>query len=147
MIIGVDAGALSIRDERLRVGVWRVTFNLLAQLSKLDPKNEYRLYTFLPIDKEVMQALGANIKNVVIRPAIGWSKIGLPLELKRHPVNIFLGLSQMIPKSSARNIGFIYDLGFIHYPQAYPGSLRKLKKQTEQVAERSDRIITISDAS
>ena len=46
MIIGVDAGALAITDERLKVGVWRVTFNLLRELSKLDRKNSYRLYSF-----------------------------------------------------------------------------------------------------
>lgn len=34
MIIGVDAGALSIRDDRLKVGVYRVTLNLLRELGK-----------------------------------------------------------------------------------------------------------------
>jgi len=40
MIIGVDAGALSITDARLKVGVWRVTYNLLKELGRIDKTNE-----------------------------------------------------------------------------------------------------------
>jgi len=148
MIIGVDAGALSIIDERLRVGVWRVTYNLLRELSRSDKKNEYRLFTFLPIDREVMGEFGANVKNVVVRPKIGWATIQLPIELRRHPVDVFLGLSQMLPRHSpAFSIGFVYDLGFLRYPEAYPGSLKKLKNQTQQLVKRADHIITSSDVS
>lgn len=141
MIIGVDAGALSVTDDRLKVGVWRVTYNLLKELAMVDTKNEYRLYTFTPIGER----FGGNMHNVVVRPRIGWSTIQLPIELRRHPIDVFLGLSQMIPYSTSYNIGFIYDLGFLHYPDAYPGSAQKLKRQTQQLVERSDAIITISE--
>jgi len=144
MIIGVDAGALSIRDDRLRVGVYRVTLNLLRELGRIDKTNEYRLYTFLPIAPSQMRELGLRMKNVVIRPAIGWSMIQIPIELRRHPVDVFLGLSQMIPLSRARNIGFIYDLGFLRYPDAYPGSLARMEMQTKQLVKHSDHILTIS---
>jgi glycosyltransferase involved in cell wall biosynthesis len=146
MIIGVDAGALSIRDERLKVGVWRVTYNLLRELGKIDIRNEYRLYTFLPIDREVMSVFGPRMKNVVVRPSLAWSTIQLPIELRRHPVDVFLGLSQMLPRSTSRNIGFIYDLGFIRNPDAYPGSLKKLISQTSQLVERADDIVAISQS-
>lgn len=146
MIIGVDAGALSIKDDRLRVGVWRVTYNLLKELSHIDKTNEYRLYTFRPISREVMRAFGSRMINVVVRPMIGWSKIQLPIELRRHPVDAFLGLSQMLPYySPAHAIGFVYDLGFLHYPSAYPGSLKKLEYQTKQLIRRSGKIIAISE--
>ncbi len=144
MIIGVDAGALSIRDDRLRVGVYRVTVNLLRELGKIDKKNEYRLYTFLPIHPAQMKEFGPRMKNVVVRPVIGWSMIQLPIELRRNPVDVFLGVSQMIPFSAARNIGFVYDLGFLRYPGAYPGSLARLEMQTRQLVKRSDHIVTIS---
>lgn len=157
MRIGVDAGALSITDERLRVGVWRVTYNLLKELPKIDKKNEYRLYTFLPIDRGVMADFGPRMKNVIVRPRIGWARLQLPIELRRHPVDLFLGLSQMLPRplrlsvsfggqaySPSRTIGFIYDLGFLRYPEAYPGSLKKLENQTKQLIKRSDHIIAIS---
>lgn len=144
MIIGVDAGALSIQDERLKVGVYRVTVNLLRELGKIDKTNEYRLYTFLPIADSQMKEFGPRMKNVVVRPVIGWSMVQIPIELRRHPVDVFLGLSQMIPISAARNIGFVYDLGFLRYPGAYPGSLARLEMQTKQLVKRSDHIVAIS---
>ena len=144
MIIGVDAGALSIRDDRLKVGVYRVTVNLLRELGKIDKTNEYRLYTFLPIAPSQMKEFGPRMKNIVVRPVIGWSMIQIPIELRRHPVDVFLGLSQMIPISAARTIGFVYDLGFLRYPGAYPGSLARLEMQTKQLIKRSDHIVTIS---
>lgn len=144
MIIGVDAGALSVRDDRLKVGVYRVTVNLLRELGKIDRKNEYRLYTFLPIAKSQMKEFGPRMKNVVVRPVIGWSMIQIPIELRRHPVDVFLGLSQMAPFSSTRTIGFVYDLGFLRYPGAYPGSLARLEMQTRQLVKRSNHIVTIS---
>jgi len=145
MIIGVDAGALSITDERLRVGVWRVTYNLLRELNRIDKANEYRLYTFTPIGRGVMRAFGPRMKNVIVRPTFAWTTIQLPIELRRHPVDVFLGLSQMLPYSTSRNIGFIYDLGFLHYPKAYPGSLNRLTNQTKQLVKRADKIITVSE--
>ena len=38
MTIGIDAGALSISDERLQVGVYRVTVSFLKELVKIDQK-------------------------------------------------------------------------------------------------------------
>lgn len=145
MIIGVDAGALSIADARLKVGVYRVTLNCLLQLERLDKKNIYRLYSFLPIEQGIVSRLGKNFTNVVL-PNRGWSLVWLPLELKRHPVDVFLGLSQMLPYSSSYNIGFIYDLGFLHHPEAYPDSTRRLTKQTETLIRSADHIFAISHA-
>lgn len=144
MIIGVDAGALSIQDERLKVGVYRVTLNLVKELSKIDTKNEYRLYSFLPLDKDQMNSLGSNMRNRVVRPAFAWSAIQLPIELVRHPVDVFLGLSQMLPVSRTKKIGFIFDVGFVRYPQAYPGSLARLQMQTKHLANHADHIVCIS---
>lgn len=147
MIIGVDAGALSITDERLRVGVWRVTFHLLQELSSLDRHNSYRLYSFRPVDREVMQHFGSNMQNVVLTPTIGWSSVRLPLELKIHPVDVFLGLAQTLPSSLSNTIGFVYDVGFLFHSDAYGASAKKLAKQTKQLVERANHIVTISESS
>lgn len=147
MIIGVDAGSLAIADERLRVGVWRVAFNFLKELSKLDAKNEYRLYSFQSIDKDVLRELGSNMKNVVIRPKIGWSRVQLPLYIKLHPVDVFMGLSQFMPPVAGWKIGFIYDVNFLHDSTLHPESNKRLMQNTQTVIERSDHIVTISDAS
>jgi len=147
MIIGVDAGALSISDERLKVGVYRVVLNLLKELSGIDRVNEYRLYSFLPIEKGILKEFSSNIKNVVITPSVGWSRVRLPLELKLHPVDVFLGCAQSLPSSKSYNIGFIYDLAFLYAPDAYGSSYHQLKNQTDALVARTSQIITISESS
>ena len=145
MKIGVDAGALAVSDNRLKLGVYWVNVNLLRELTKIDKKNTYLLYSFAPIDREVMASFGPGMSNKVLKPKKAWFSLRLPLELRLHPVDIFLGLSQAIPRSASHNIGFIYDLGFLHYPEAYPGSQKKLTKLTTDLIRRSYHIVTISN--
>jgi glycosyltransferase involved in cell wall biosynthesis len=147
MTIGVDAGALCVRDDRLKVGVYRVIVRLLQELSALDTNNEYRLYSFAPIEDELMQTFSATMENIILKPAKGWFELRLPVSLYLHPVDLFLGVSQAVPLGFQKNIGFIYDLGFMHYPDAYPGSYHQLVRQTRQVVKRSEHIITISQSS
>ncbi len=146
MTIGVECGALSVNDSRLKVGVYRVVRNLLQELAILDKDNLYRLYSFAPLGRGFLADLGPNMQNIVLKPTRGWFSWRLPLELRLRPVDIFLGVSQALPSASAKKIGFIYDLGFLHYPEAYPGSLSKLKKQTAVLVRRADQIVTISQA-
>ena len=64
-----------------------------------------------------------------------------------HPVDIFLGLSQALPfMSYGKKIGFIYDIGFLKYPEKYGTSADKLKDQTHYIAKHSDDIVTISQS-
>src|SRR3972149_3375119 len=137
MKIGVDGGALSITDDRLKVGVYRVVYNLLRELGKINTENTYYIYSFIPIEREVMKQFGPRMINKVLRPQKGWFSLRLPLELSLNPVDLFLGTSQAVPSSTSHNIGFIYDLGFLYYPDAYPGSYEKLKKQTRELVRKS----------
>lgn len=146
MKIGVDAGALSITDDRLKVGVWRVTYNLIKELSRIDTQNIYILYGFRPIEQGIRKELTKNMIERIL-PQKGWSSIWLPLELKKNPVDVFLGLAQSVPSSTSYNIGFIYDLAFLYTPDAYGNSFEKLKKQTDMLVKHSDHIVTISNAS
>jgi len=146
MVIGIDAGALSITDERLKVGVYRVTKNALIALAKLDRENHYRLYTFLPAEQGIVQAFEGRAEGVVL-PMRGWQRVWLPIELHKRPVDVFLGFAQALPFSkTSYNIGFVYDLGFLYHPEAYGTSAITLKKQTDDLVRRSDHIITISSA-
>ena len=145
MIIGVDAGTLSVSDQRLKVGVYRVVYNALRILGQIDRKNHYILYSFDPIDKAIMNAFGPRMHNNVLRPKKGWFTLRLPLELRVHPVDLFLGFSQAVPSSVPRTIGFIYDVGFLYHPDAYPGFYNKLKRQTRDVVDRSAHIMAISE--
>lgn len=147
MTIGVDAGMLSAGDERLQVGVWRVAYNLLKELGKLDDNNSYRLYSFAPIPKNILQEFGPQMENRVLRPKKGWFTLRVPIELQVSPVDVFLGLAQALPAGPARKIGFVYDIGFMHYPESYPGSADRLERQTKELVTRADHIVTISHAS
>lgn len=146
MVIGVDAGALAEQDERLKVGIYRVTYELLKQLSKLDPINTYRLYSYAPIPGSVMKEFGNNMVNNACHTSCGYMRVQLPMKLILQPVNLFLGVAQAVPFGVRTAIGFIYDLGFLHHPEVYGKQAAALKKQTEALVARSSHIITISEA-
>lgn len=163
MIIGVDGGALAINDERLKVGVYTVTERILEKISQLDNSNNYRIYSFSQIGEGRTSGEGKNVEYRVLFPK-GYMKIWIPLELIRKPVDVFLGISQVLPKSvlskkfdvakyrrrkifrSPFLIGFVHDLGFLSRPDLYPGSAKKLRVQTDDLISRADRIVAVSDA-
>lgn len=146
MTIGVDAGALSIDDDRLKVGVYRVTKHALASLAVIDRKNLYRLYTFTAIEEGIASGFKdrAEVRQL---PKRGWQRVWLPLELMKRPVDVFLGIAQSLPHSkTSYNMGFVYDLGFLYHPEAYGASAKTLNNQTDKLVQRADHIITISHA-
>jgi len=147
MIIGVDAGAICQTDEHAKVGVYRVTSELLSHLAKIDTANYYRLYSFLPIPRSLLQDLNNRMINVSLTPSLGYLTIRLPLHLKLYPVDIFLGVSQAVPIGVKKAIGFVYDVGFLQAPKEYINEGHRLRIQTEETINRSTHIITISESS
>lgn len=148
MIIGIDAGCLSVNDERLKVGVFRMTLSLLERLTKIDKKNQYILYSFRPIKKEVIKKLNGDIQNKVVKPAKGWLSIWLPLELKKNPVDIFLGFSQSLPRlpSKTKGVVFVHDLTFEKYPQWFEDSYKKMSFNSRNAVKQASQIIAVSKA-
>jgi glycosyltransferase involved in cell wall biosynthesis len=146
MVIGIDAGAIATNDTRLRVGVYRVIVNLLRELKVLDTENEYRLYSFDPISPDVLESFPKLSRPMLLKPKKAWFQLRLPLSLFLHPIDCFLGVSQAVPLGLQKNIGFIYDLGFLQQPELYPNSWKRLKNQTKAITQRSSHIITISEA-
>jgi glycosyltransferase involved in cell wall biosynthesis len=147
MIIGVDAGAICETDDRLKVGVYRVTYELLHHISVLDADHYYRLYSFAAIPRTILEPLGNKMVNISLTPSVGYMKVRLPFHLALHPVDVFLGLSQAIPSGVKHAIGFVYDLGFLQAPSEYGAFAERLKRQTEETINRSTHIVTISEAS
>lgn len=151
MIVGVEGGCLGVKDQRLKVGVYQVAKSLLENLGKIDKKNDYIIYSFYPIDREVMKGFGERTENKVLNSK-GWLKFQLPLAILKDKIDVFLGLSQAIPKPlpfspHPYTIGFIYDLAFERFPKFYTDSYKKLSKNTRDLVKRSDKIITISKSS
>lgn len=148
MVVGVDAGCLGINDKRLKVGVYRMSFSLLNHLFRIDKKNFYRLYSFFPIEENLLKLFGRRIENRVLRPVVGWLKIWLPLELRRNPVDVFIGLSQSLPSlpKKTKGIVFVHDLTFEKNPYWFINSYIKMSSNTKYAVKKADWVIAISQS-
>lgn len=149
MKIAVDAGCLGVEDDRLKVGVYNFAKNLLIKIAKIDTKNTYLLYSFYPIETELMSQLGPNFNNFVVQPSKGWMKVWLPLRVRLDKPDVFLCFGQAVPAflpSNTKTIGYIYDIAFEKYPEYYTDSYRQLHANTKKLIQESDHIITLSEA-
>ncbi len=144
MNIAVDAGCLGVKDKRLKVGVYNFAKELLIHLSKTDQKNQYFLYSFHPIEKSLMKALGENMTNIVVRPQRGWLQIWVPIRMVRDRINLFLALGQAMPYRmplGVKTIGLVYDIAFDKYPENYPDSYESLHNNTKHLVKKANHII------
>lgn len=151
MMIGIDGGALSITDDRLKVGVYRVAYHLIKEMQTLDVKNDYRVYSFGRGERGTHELSEPNTHFVRL-PRPGYEKVWQTLDIVKHPIDVYLGISQSIPYMlsilcDVKNIGFIYDVGYLEYPQFYGHSAAALDRQTRSLVKNSHHIITISQAS
>jgi glycosyltransferase involved in cell wall biosynthesis len=145
MKIGVDVGCLAVKDQRLKLGVFRVAYNLLQELGKRDKKNQYFLYSFQQIPFAYKKTFGENMTNIVAKPASGWRYLALPFALKKTRPDIFLGLSQSLPALIfCPSVIIVHDLGFERYPEAYQ-NVDKIRKVTKRAVSRANRIIVPSE--
>ena len=92
MTIGIDGGALSIADDRLKVGVYRVAYNLIKELGALDAKNNYRVYTFRRGEQGNLPKKSKNVTFVPLN-GTGFRKIWQPIEMMQNKINAYLGVS------------------------------------------------------
>lgn len=147
MKIGVDAGCLGVKDERLKLGVYQFTYQLLRELGKIDGKNEYRLYSFYPIDSGLMAQFGSKTTNIVVKPTLGWNYLALPLKLAGDRPDFFIGPSQSLPVFlSCPSLVVVHDLMFERFPEYYPESLSQLRRITKSATRKATKIIAVSQA-
>lgn len=149
MIIGVDAGCLSSKDKKIQAGVYQVVVNFLKELQNQDKKNTYYLYSFAKIDKNLLKQFGPRVKNVVVKPSRGWTKIWLPLRLLKDRPDIFLGLNQTLPIKlpfqTYKSILLVHDILFDFHPSFYADA-RRLHFETQFALRQADVIIAVSFA-
>lgn len=150
MIIGVDAGCLGISDERLQGGVYQVATNLFKALSKIDTQNTYYLYSFIKIERKLLIEFGPNVKNVIVKPVRGWTKIWLPLQLLKDKPDIFIGMNQSLPLKlplqTYKSVVIVHDLLFEDHHDWYVGTYRKMHQESKSAALTANSIMTVSDA-
>lgn len=148
MQVGIDGGALSISDDRLKVGVYRVAYNLIKELGALDVKHNYRVYTFRGVGQGNVPTKSNRVTYVPLI-GTGYRKLWQPVEMMQNKIHAYLGISQAFPLTlyDVTKIGFIYDIGFLEHPEYYRESYFALANQTADIVRRSHHIITISNAS
>ena len=148
MTVGIDGGALSISDDRLKVGVYRVAYNLIKEIGALNAENNYRVYTFHGVGHGNLPKKSKNVSYVPLLTP-GFRKIWQPIEMMQHKIDAYLGVSQAFPLTlyDVKKIGFVYDIGFLEHPEYYRESYFALSAQTQDIVNRADHIITISKAS
>ena len=145
MIIGVDAGCLSVDDIRLKTGVYYFALNLLENLLVLDKKNKYLLYSFIPIKSGILNKFGDNASNLVLKPRTDWLNLRLSGEFLLNKPDIFLGLSQALPLyHPVKSIVYFHDLAFEYYPKFYHKTYGKLSRQSRFSAKNCDKLIAVS---
>lgn len=142
MKIGVDAAVLATTKNQ--AGNFRLSFNLLKTLSLIDKTNQYILYSFKPIPRQILARFGSNFQNKVLTPIKFWLQIRLSLELLFNKVDVFLGLNQALPLySGKKSVVFVLDLAFELYPKLFTNHA-KLSWQTKNAVQKADKIIAIS---
>ena len=145
LTIAIDCGALSPKDEREKLGVARVVENLLLELAKIDKRNQYLLYSFAPLPKNLVSNFGERVKAQVL-PSFGYLRLWMRLALILDTPDVFIATSQAMPTTQVPTLGFIYDAAFNTYSELYTNAER-LKRNTSELINRARHIITISQAS
>ena len=148
MIIGFDAGPLSVDDKRLKVGVYRMTQELLSHLTQIDKKNTYKIYSFKKLDLTSLNINPHNTENIVL-PKVLWHSLWLPRQLQRRAVDVFIGPAQSLPRlpPKTKSIVFVHDLTFEKNPQWFAKTYARMSTNTRSAVSRADRIIAVSHES
>jgi Glycosyltransferase len=152
MRIGYDAKRLFCNHR----GLGNYSRDLIRILNQYYPENQYDLYTpkikiNFPVNPEntrIIQPEGI----YKLLPSSIWRTIGLSSEIKRFEDDIFHGLSQELPigieKLPVKKIITFHDAIFIHYPELYASSYRRIfTAKNMRSCQIADRIIAISEQS
>ncbi len=143
--IAIDAGSLSDPNTNSQAGVFTLTLNLIEELLRLDKRNQYLIFGFSNIVKAALPKRDRRISHVVL-PKYAFKSVWLPLAFKIYKPDVFLAMSQAMPSTAPKTLGFIYDLAFLKFPKMYKNAA-ELKNNTEQLMKNAHHIITISKSS
>ncbi len=139
MKISVDGGSLCSGQDS-QFGNYTFSKNLIRALSLYDQKNDYTVYTFCDLKKN----LGKNFSVKTLQPKFFWSKVRVGIEEFMNKKNVYLALNQSIPMATySKVIGFSHGLSFKFYPGLYRNYSR-LNDQLEELIYDSDKIVVSS---
>ncbi|MFQ5444011.1 MAG: hypothetical protein ACE5EK_05270 [Nitrospinales bacterium] len=139
MNIGIDARPAM----KSKTGVGNYVLHLATHLNRLDPENQYHLFSSSYKDRFQMSAVDGLTRFVVHDYKIPnrvmdflWNRVGgLPLKFLFKGMNVFHYTGNIsLPLGSIPTVATLYDLYHIKYPQAVEPRYRipvdELKKKT-----------------
>jgi glycosyltransferase involved in cell wall biosynthesis len=132
-------------------GIGTYIRNLVHHLGRIDGTTEYVLLC-RPQDHGRVEVPGPNFRAVV-EPAIPYSigeQVRIPMTLLREHIDLFHAPHYVLPPAiHCRSVVTIHDCIHLMFPQYLPGRLAYAyaKLQLWTAAHRSDRVLTVSEAS
>ncbi len=142
--VGLDAGDYS-PGSRVENGIQRIVASFLKEISNTKNKNFFFDYYYFDNKNNSLRRSNFSFNKL---PRRFFASFFLPLNIIKNKDHVFLALSGHIPFwlqfAPVKKILFIYDLGFIKYPQFYP-NWKRLTKQTVRSIDLADKIIVLSD--
>lgn len=145
MIIGIDASPL---NRHYKTGTEWYTHHLILNLAKIDPFNQYLLYSREPLDREFAN-LPPNFKNKILSWPIGrfWTQMRLSLEMLVKPPDVLFVPAHALPLiCPKKSITTVHDIGFERFPEYYKSfELKYLRFSTKFALKKAFKIITVSN--
>ena len=132
-------------------GIGTYIRNLVHHLARIDQDTEYVLLC-RPQDYARIQIASPNFRTVV-EPASPYSigeQVRIPMALLREHIDLFHAPHYVLPPAiHCRSVVTIHDCIHLMFPQYLPGRLAHAyaKLQMWTAAHRSDRVLTVSEAS
>lgn len=147
--IGLNAHLLSLGQTYRSAGINWYIYNLLMNLATVEPAFRYTVFLSDPEFKPVGALARQLSRWPTHRPPVRimWEQTVLPLALMKARVDLLHALAFAAPLVTPRPFALtIYDLSFIHYPEAFkPFNRLYLSAITRHSARRAKAVITISE--
>ncbi len=144
MRIAVHAKVLS---EGMPSGIGYYTYNLLNAISAIDNKNEYILYSNIPILHKIK---AENFKEEIIKFPKFWTYLRWPLELRNGRYDlVFIPHEKLPPFVNIRKVMTVYDLHSLkrYFTSPISASAKiHFLIAIKYAIKRADRVIAISES-
>lgn len=145
MLIGIDA---SRANRKIKSGTEWYSYNLILELSKIDFKNRYFLYTPNRL-KGKLANLPSNFHEKILSwpPKYLWTMLRLSFEMAVFPPDLLFVPAHIIPKISPKyTVTTIMDVGFRRHPELYTETELKYHNYgLYEALKKATKIITISN--
>jgi len=145
MLIGIDASRAQIKE---RTGTENYSRNLIFALSKIDSKNNFRLYIRRP-EKNFCD-LPKNFEKKIISLPYLWTQIGLSFEVLKNPPDVLFIPAHTLPiirRPNLKTVVTIHDLGAEFLPRYHTfGGREYLLFSTRYAAKNATALIAVSKA-